>query len=98
MTERKPQTQDKFIVRLPDGMRDRIKAAADANGRSMNAEVVATLEEAYPAPVSLDDIVARFESEFRGFVESKYVHRESLALHKEHLQSFLDQIDADASD
>lgn len=31
-------------------MRDRIKATADANKRSMNAEIVATLEEKYPAP------------------------------------------------
>lgn len=30
-------------------MRDRIKVAADLNGRSMNAEIVATLEERYPA-------------------------------------------------
>lgn len=48
MTERKQQDQDKFIVRLPEGMRDRIKAAADRNNRSMNAEIVATLEEKYP--------------------------------------------------
>ena len=41
---------DKVIIRLPDGMRDRIKEAADSNGRSMNAEIVATLEEKYPAP------------------------------------------------
>lgn len=42
--------QDKFVLRLPDGMRDRIKSAAEANNRSMNAEIVATLEEKYPAP------------------------------------------------
>lgn len=41
---------DKFMLRLPDGMRDRIKAAAEAANRSMNAEIVATLEEKYPAP------------------------------------------------
>lgn len=41
----------KFVLRLPDGMRDRIKAAAEANNRSMNAEIVATLEEKYPEPV-----------------------------------------------
>lgn len=41
---------DKFMLRLPAGMRDRIKAVADKNGRSMNAEIVATLEEAYPVP------------------------------------------------
>jgi len=41
---------DKFMLRLPDGMRDRIKVAADQNNRSMNAEIVATLERAYPLP------------------------------------------------
>lgn len=41
--------QDQFNVRFPEGMRDRIKAAADQNGRSMNAEIVATLAEKYPA-------------------------------------------------
>jgi len=44
------RSMDKVIVRLPDGMRDRIKAAAERNNRSMNAEIVATLEEKYPAP------------------------------------------------
>ncbi|MEL6362304.1 MAG: Arc family DNA-binding protein [Pseudomonadota bacterium] len=37
---------DKFMLRLPDGMRERIKAAAAANGRSMNAEIVAQLDAA----------------------------------------------------
>ena len=37
------QQQDRFIVRLPDGMRDRIAEAAKANNRSMNAEIVARL-------------------------------------------------------
>lgn len=41
---------DRYMLRLPDGMRDRIKTAAEANNRSMNAEIVATLEEKYPAP------------------------------------------------
>jgi len=36
------------MLRLPDGMRDRIKRAAAENSRSMNAEIVATLENAYP--------------------------------------------------
>jgi muconolactone delta-isomerase len=34
---------DRFMVRLPDGMRDRLKEAAKANNRTMNAEVVARL-------------------------------------------------------
>ena len=40
------------MLRLPDGMRDRIKDAADKSGRSMNAEIVGTLEEAYPEPLT----------------------------------------------
>lgn len=47
---------DQYMLRMPDGMRDRIKAAAEANNRSMNAEIVATLEDAYPAPFQYDDI------------------------------------------
>lgn len=35
---------NKFLVRMPDGMRDRIAEAAKANGRSMNAEIVHRLE------------------------------------------------------
>ena len=34
------QDSDQFKIRMPDGLRDQIKAAADANGRSMNAEII----------------------------------------------------------
>ncbi len=34
---------ERFQVRLPPGLRDEIKAAAEANGRSMNAEIIARL-------------------------------------------------------
>ncbi len=34
---------DKFMLRLPDGMRDQLKDAAAENGRSLNAEIVARL-------------------------------------------------------
>lgn len=37
--------QDQYVVRLPDGMRDKIKAMAKANRRSMNAEIVFALDE-----------------------------------------------------
>jgi hypothetical protein len=43
--------QDQFVLRLPDGMRERIKDAAEGNGRSMNAEIVDRLE------VSFDPLV-----------------------------------------
>ncbi|WP_417816607.1 Arc family DNA-binding protein [Tritonibacter scottomollicae] len=51
MAEDQNRTYDsQYLLRLPSGMRDRIKAAAAGNNRSMNAEIVATLEEKYPSP------------------------------------------------
>lgn len=42
--------KDQYLLRMPDGLRDRIKRAAEANNRSMNAEIVAALTEKYPPP------------------------------------------------
>ena len=39
---------EKYMIRLPAGMRDRIKAAATRNFRSMNAEIVAVLVGQFP--------------------------------------------------
>lgn len=38
---------DQYTVRFPDGLRDRIKDAAEENGRSMNAEIIARLEASF---------------------------------------------------
>lgn len=51
MSESKPlyasQTSDKYVVRFPDGMRDRLKEAAHENGRSMNAEIIARIQQSF---------------------------------------------------
>lgn len=47
------------MLRLPDGMRERIKAAADQNNRSMNSEIVATLAEKYPGIDEWDQRIAQ---------------------------------------
>lgn len=38
---------DRFIVRFPAGMRDRIAEEARKNGRSMNSEIIARLEASF---------------------------------------------------
>jgi plasmid stability protein len=43
------QLQDRYIVRMPDGMRDRIREEATRNHRSMNAEIVYQLSRVYSA-------------------------------------------------
>ncbi len=46
MSEAKPgRGSDQFPLRLPDGMRDTIKEVAAENKRSMNAEIIALIEE-----------------------------------------------------
>lgn len=68
--ERKPfpsETQERFIVRFPDGMRDRIAEAAKANNRSMNAEIVARLEDSFQPKkhltISADDMQVLLETD-----------------------------------
>ncbi len=48
---------DQFIVRLPPGMRDRIKTKADRAGMSMNEAIVSCLDDYFPAPATLEDRV-----------------------------------------
>ena len=38
------RTADKFVLRLPDGMRDRIAQVARDQHRSMNSEIIARLQ------------------------------------------------------
>lgn len=50
---------DKVIVRLPDGMRDHLKDVAQLNKRSMNAEIVAQLEQHRALTESIAELTDR---------------------------------------
>lgn len=41
------QNADKYIVRFPEGLRQRLKEAAQENGRSLNAEIVQRLIDSF---------------------------------------------------
>jgi len=49
------RTADKFVVRLPDGMRERIADVARNHHRSMNSEIIARLEQSMLQEGSLGD-------------------------------------------
>lgn len=72
------QTEDKYVLRLPDGMRDRIKKEAERSGRSMNAEIVQRLED-FP------NVMQAWETESRA--------RAKLADDKERLESELHRLE-----
>jgi hypothetical protein len=57
MAEQYPsQAQDRIIIRMPDGMRDKLSAIARANGRSMTAEVVHRLEQSFERDATSDAV------------------------------------------
>ena len=57
--------QDQFVIRMPEGLRDRIAQAAKDQGRSMNAELVMTLEMAYPPTPPAEEIAPILEGVLR---------------------------------
>lgn len=80
----KVRDYDQFIVRLPEGMRDRIAQAAEAAARSMNAEIVKRLEDSFDPNAISDEVAQQIEalhrceaalekSEFARDLMSKYL-------------------------
>lgn len=45
MCEYNSRTADKFVLRMPEGMRDKIKQLAKNNHRSMNNQILTTLSK-----------------------------------------------------
>ncbi|TNH41266.1 Arc family DNA-binding protein [Paracoccus haeundaensis] len=108
MAASKREELGQIVIRPPAGMRERIKAAADANNRSMNAEIVATLEEKYPAPAfdwvdaatrvsiianAMKDLVSSFEGA-KTAAEIEAFNRDFEALRREH-EKLVDKIFGD---
>jgi len=42
--ERTPALVEKFVIRLPNGLRDQIRSLSEQNRRSMNSEIIMVLE------------------------------------------------------
>lgn len=84
---------DKFMLRLPDGMRERVRSAAQRNGRSMNAEIVATLDKKYPAPAKGSRLLEEIKKIQDQFVEKDAEHYEELS---RLIQEFEDERDQDS--
>jgi len=66
---RSPQDADKFVLRLPEGMRSLITQRAKGAHRSMNAEIVAMIAAglaskadlaSIPDGLLLDEVIARY--------------------------------------
>lgn len=49
---------ERFQIRMPPGLRERIALVAEKEGRSMNALIVRVLENTFPPEPTLDDMLA----------------------------------------
>lgn len=83
------QTQDRYIVRFPDGMRDKIQEEAKANNRSMNAEIVARLERSFE-PVLQHDEPLRLRMALAGHREVTMSTMEIMLRSKERLLDLME--------
>lgn len=72
---------DKFVVRLPDGMRDKIAAIAAGNHRSMNSEIVMHLERLVDeaTPVITSSPLAQSPDEIRILEAFRWLSKEKQA-------------------
>lgn len=58
---------DKFVVRMPEGLRERISIAAEQSGQSMNAEIVQALESSFVDTAELQDFLADIDFIVRAY-------------------------------
>lgn len=76
---------DQYMVRFPEGLRDKVKAAAADNSRSMNSEIVARLEETFRSPFpdmsgyDLAAMVKRLDATVRALEHLFVVERDMLS-------------------
>lgn len=100
MAEDKPNypsdAAEKFIVRLPPGMREQIAEAAKGSGRSMNAEVVARLGITFAAPTEpyatksqLERSLSKLSSHYDSMLVSVGLVRDMLATYVRQLNDKL---------
>ena len=74
-------TADKVLVRMPDGMRDRLKDAARTNNRTMNAEIIARLEESFTG------VAAKASLDFESLAKDVAAIKERIQKHPLHIQT-----------
>lgn len=89
MSDKPVKDYDKFVVRLPNGMRDAIAERAKANGRSMNAEIVQTLEDSFKDK-SLNNSIASLSMALDSFKKVESAMAQALEAKDSHLKSITD--------
>lgn len=61
---RTPALVEKFVIRLPNGLRDQIRSLSEQNRRSMNSEIIMVLENHIRQQFMAQMVVANADGEF----------------------------------
>lgn len=57
------QTDAQFKIRLPHDLKDKIRASADKNNRTMTADIVARLEQSFEKSSDQNDMLVQILTE-----------------------------------
>ncbi len=90
------QDLDRIIVRLPDGMRERLQALAEANGRSMTAETVAAIEQHLTKPdrlAAVEQFIEKHREMIDGMSAYEWFGKDSVLGDFEKLKDRVDELE-----
>lgn len=79
-TEESRAWKDQYMLRLPDGMRDRLKDEAAKNNRSLNAEIVSRLVASFGPSTATMFAVESGQDGFSGHGQGGVVHQGEVTL------------------
>jgi molecular chaperone GrpE (heat shock protein) len=71
---------DQFQLRLPPGLRERIKEKADANGRSMNTEIVEAIEAALVGGEQVNELKKHLVEENKAYLRMEAMFDSQMTL------------------
>ncbi|WP_417724581.1 Arc family DNA-binding protein [Salipiger sp.] len=94
MSDSAPKQEAPYGLRMPPDLKARVKASAEANNRSMNAEIVAALDEKFPRPEPeiSDETIQMFRDRLRIMDER---NREILKAVTEIVDAYADTVKKD---
>lgn len=72
------RTADKFVIRLTDGMRDRVRDASTASHRSMNSELLYRIENSFSQDQEVHRLNQVVDSLLQENKRLKQLHHEGL--------------------
>lgn len=88
------RTAEQFVVRFPDGMRDRIAEEAKAANRSMNADIVARLQQSFDFESRLKSLDEAFTQFRLDLVEAQAI-KKNLVLEKDNLEDSVKRLSSE---